>query len=62
MAVLIHKPEPRNFDKKEFNAWFLKLEEASSAHRIGNLKKSDFEQYYKDGYSIAESIEKFLYD
>lgn len=62
MAVLIHKPEPRNFDKKEFNAWFLKIEEAAIEYKIGNLKRNDFEQYYKDGFSISESIEKFLYE
>ena len=57
------KPNPRNFDKKEFADWFRKLEEEDAIeYKIGNLKRSDFEQYYKDGYTRVDSIEKFLYD
>ena len=54
--------EKREFDKKEYAAWFRKLEEEATNYKIGNLNKKDFEKYYTDGYTIDESINKFLYD
>lgn len=54
--------EKRDFDKKEFATWFRELVEKADEYKIGNLNREDFEQSYKDGYSIVEAIEKFLYD
>jgi hypothetical protein len=48
-------------NNKEFAEWFSLLKEAAKEYRIGNLKMKDFEQYFCDGLTITESIEKFIY-
>ena len=55
--------EKREFNKKEFSLWFEKLENvAKDEYRIGNLKKQWFEESYRNGLDIKQSIEKFLYE
>lgn len=52
--------EKREFNKKEFSLWFEQLEKVAKEYRIGNLKKQWFEESYKNGLDIKQSIKYFL--
>lgn len=57
---MIQKRETRDFDKKEFAAWFNNIEEYGKTRFVSKLNPKHFHQYYTDGYEVEEALEDYL--